>query len=63
MIIFLSQFVTESEAPLVVPYLSPVVLRKEVETLITQDGSDVLGRESLVTSRLGNGGGCLNLIV
>ena len=54
----LSQFVTESEAPLVVPYLSPVVLRKEVETLITQDGSDVLGRESLVTSRLGNGGGC-----
>ena len=54
---------TESESPLVVPYLSPVVLRKEVETLITQDGSDVLGRESLVTSRLGNGGGCINLIV
>ena len=42
----------ESEAPpLVVPYLSPVVLRKELETLITQDGSDVLGREGLVTSR------------
>ena len=46
------QRVVEREAPpLVVPYLSPVVLRKELETLITQDGSDVLGREGLVTSR------------
>jgi hypothetical protein len=43
--------VMESEAPpLVVPYLSPVVLRKELETLITQDGSDMLGKEGLVTS-------------
>ena len=47
----------ESEAPpLVVPYLSPVVLRKELETLVTQDGSDVLGREGLVSSRLGGSG-------
>ena len=35
----------------VVPYLSPVVLRKELETLVSQNGSHVLSREELVTSR------------
>ena len=46
-----TQIETEYSPPLVVPYLSPIVLRKELETLITQDGSRVLEKEELVTSR------------
>lgn len=42
---------TESSPPLVVPYLSPVVLRKEVESLMSQDGSHALQREELVRDR------------
>ena len=46
------QRVREREEPeVVVPYLSPVVLRKELETLISQDGGNVLSREELATSR------------
>ena len=45
------QVVIESEPPLVVPYLSPVVLRKEVEAIISQDGEDQLRTEALVSSR------------
>ena len=42
----------EREEPeVVVPYLSPVVLRKELETIISQDGGDILSREELATSR------------
>ncbi|CAI7992068.1 C-myc promoter-binding protein [Geodia barretti] len=43
--------VREREEPeVVVPYLSPVVLRKELETIISQDGGDILSREELATS-------------
>lgn len=34
-----------------VPYLSPIVLRKEVESLISQDGTKILEREELVRER------------
>lgn len=34
-----------------VPYLSPMVLRKEVESLISQDGTRMLEREELVRER------------
>ena len=34
-----------------VPYLPPMVLRKEVESLITQDGTKILEREELVRDR------------
>ncbi len=33
---------------MVVPYLSPVVLRKEVESLISLDGTEILEKEELV---------------
>ena len=42
---------TESSPPLVVPYLSPVVLRKELESLMSRDGSHALQREELVRDR------------
>jgi len=41
---------TES-SPLVVPYLSPVVLRKEVESFIIQEGGKGLEKEELVRDR------------
>ena len=34
-----------------VPYLSPIVLRKEVESLITQGKGQLLEKESLVTDK------------
>lgn len=34
-----------------VPYLSPMVLRKEVESLISQDGMKILEKEGLVRER------------
>ncbi len=34
-----------------VPYLSPMVLRKEVESLISQDGTRILETEELVRER------------
>lgn len=40
----------EKEEEEVVPYLSPVVLRKELESLISQDNGEILSREDLVTS-------------
>lgn len=33
------------------PYLSPMVLRKEVESLISQDGTKILEKEELVRER------------
>ena len=42
---------TETHPPFVVPYLSPMVLRKEVESLISQDGSKILETEELVRER------------
>ena len=34
-----------------VPYLSPIVLRKEVESLLSLDGPDALGRDELLDDK------------
>ena len=46
-----TRYHTESSPPLVVPYLSPVVLRKEVESFILQEGGKGLEKEELVRDR------------
>ena len=46
-----TRYRTESSPPLVVPYLSPVVLRKEVESFIIQEGGKGLEKEELVRDR------------
>ena len=34
-----------------VPYLSPIVLRKEVESLLSLDGPEALGRDELLNDK------------
>ena len=47
----LKSYLTEREPPHVVPYLSPIVLRKEVESLLSLDGPDALGQDELLTDK------------
>eukprot|EP00731_Ephydatia_muelleri_P039302 Em1358g1a len=42
---------TEASTPIIVPYLSPIVLRKEVELLLARDGSHGLDRIQLVQEK------------
>ena len=44
-------YLTESEPAHVVPYLSPIVLRKEVESLLSLNGSEALEREDLLVDK------------
>lgn len=46
-----SSFRIEDGDPLTVPYLSPVVLRKELESLLTQGKGSILSSESVALDK------------
>ena len=44
-------YLTECEPPHMVPYLSPIILHKEVELLLSLDGPEALEREELLSDK------------